>query len=53
MFIFHLTRTREISILSNMKMFLNYNVSDRGDDVIRRSRMIFNVLTMQYKTLRI
>ena len=40
-------RTREISILSNMKMFFNYDVSDhREDAVISRSRRIFNVLTI-------
>ena len=41
-------RTREISILSNMKMFFNYDyVSDhREDAVISRSRIIFNVLTI-------
>ena len=34
-------RTREISIISNMKMFLNYNICDHGDAVINRSRIIF------------
>ena len=36
-------RTRKISILSDIKMFFKYNVSGRGNDVISRSRGIFNI----------
>ena len=34
-------RTRVISINSNMKMFFNNDISDHGDAVISRSRIIF------------
>ena len=37
-------RAREISIISNIKIFFNYNISDHGEAVISRSRIIlFNV----------
>ena len=41
-------RNCEISNLSNMKMFFNYNASDRRDAVISRSRRISNVRTILF-----
>ena len=41
-----LERTHEISVISNMKMFFNYNISVHGDAVISCSRIIFSMCSL-------